>query len=102
MFLNCYSVVSLDRRFQLSDFLVRNGIKVALLSETFLKPHIKFYVPGFKIFRNDSISHGGGTAIIVADQLVCRQVSTPRSSCFKDPTAVRIVYDDGNYVFISV
>lgn len=71
IFLNCYSVVSLDRRLQLTDFLVQNGVKVALLNETFLKPHIKFFIPGFKVFRNDSESHGGGTAIIVANGLIC-------------------------------
>jgi hypothetical protein len=39
---------------------------VALLSETHLKPHMRFYIPNYHIYRNDRINENkGGTAVAV-------------------------------------
>lgn len=101
MSLNCYSVTSVDRQRQLSYFIKRNQIKIVLLQETFLKPHIRFRVLGFKVFRNDSSSHGGGTAILVSSDIKCIQINVPTTGTLKDPTAVRIFCENCNYTFIS-
>lgn len=59
-------------------------------------------MPGFKVFRNDSEAHGGGTALLVSESLICQQISVPRTACLQNPTAVNIICEDANYVFISV
>jgi exonuclease III len=39
---------------------------VALFSETHLKPHMRFYIPNYHIYRNDrQDGHKGGTAVAV-------------------------------------
>lgn len=34
-------------------------------NETFLKPHHEFKLNGYKIYRNDRDTHGGGVAIAI-------------------------------------
>ena len=53
------------------------------------------------VYRNDAVSHGGGTAILVANDLFSTQMNCPRSECFHNPVAVKIFCEEANYVFVS-
>lgn len=60
---NATSVV--NKKEELEDFLLSNNIDVALISETWLKPDLKFKLKKFHCYRSDRITHGGGVAIII-------------------------------------
>jgi hypothetical protein len=41
-------------------------IDVALFSERYLKPHVRFHIPNYDIYRTDrEDGHKGGTAVVV-------------------------------------
>jgi hypothetical protein len=54
------------QRYELSKQLQEQRIDVALLSETHLKSHKRFYVPNYQVYRTDRIPGiKGGTAVAV-------------------------------------
>jgi exonuclease III len=54
------------QRYELSKQLQEQRIDVALLSETHLKPHKRFYVPNYQAYRtNRFLSKKGRTAVAV-------------------------------------
>lgn len=55
---------------QLDVLISDNNIDIVFLCETFLKPHHKFRLNGYKIYRNDRDTHGGGVAIAINYGLV--------------------------------
>lgn len=55
---------------QLDVLISDNNIDIVFLCETFLKPHHKFRLNGYKIYRNDRDTHGGGVAIAIKHGLV--------------------------------
>lgn len=63
--LNVDSLVSFNRRVELSKFLTLNRIDIGLLQETKLDSTIKFKIDGYNIIRNDFIKGQHGTAIVV-------------------------------------
>lgn len=65
MYWNCQGITTLAQQVELQRFIKLNSIDVILLNETFLKPNHKLSIPGFKVYRNDRISHGGGVAIVI-------------------------------------
>ena len=60
-----YNVLELSRYNQLHKFANELSTDMLLLIETFLKSNHKFSLPGFKVFRNDRFTHGGGVAIAI-------------------------------------
>lgn len=51
---------------ELKTFLIQHNIDIALISETFLKPHIFLNIHNYTVHRNDNIeSRGLGTAVII-------------------------------------
>lgn len=50
---------------QLNILIANKNIDIVLLCETFLRPHHKFKLNGYKIYRHDRDTHGGGVAIAV-------------------------------------
>lgn len=49
---------------------------VVLLSETKLKPHTRFSIPNYKIFRCDRLENGGGgTMVIIRNNIRAKQLS---------------------------
>lgn len=63
---------------EFSNFLSSHKIDLALLSESWLNPSIKFHVPGFKIYRNDRVSNSsrphGGVAICIRENILHSKV----------------------------
>lgn len=60
----------------LENFITLHKIDIVLLNETFLKNHHKFYLNGYKIYRNDRQNrHGGGVAIAVKFGILHRLVN---------------------------
>lgn len=43
----------LSNQLELQKFLYENAIHIALISETWLRPHIKFNIRNYSVVRND-------------------------------------------------
>lgn len=50
---------------QLNHLILNKQIDIVLVCETFLNSHHKFKLSGYKIYRNDRSTHGGGVAIAI-------------------------------------
>ena len=54
------------KRKELQNYQLENQIDILALNETFLKPKIKFHLPGYDIYKNDRlVGTKGGLAILV-------------------------------------
>ena len=62
------------KRKELQNYLLENQIDILALNETFLKPKIKFHLPGYDIYKNDRLlGTKGGIAILVKKGIVVNQ-----------------------------
>lgn len=66
---NCQGITTYSAIAQLELFVREKNIDVILLNETFLKPTHKFKINGFKIYRKDRLSHGGGVLIGIKNNI---------------------------------
>lgn len=62
---NCIST----KKIELTHFLTTHRIDVALIQETHLKPSNKLYIPNYKCYRRDRNTRGGGTAILIKQNI---------------------------------
>lgn len=62
---NARGIANFTTAEQLNLLISKNNVDIILLCETFLKPHHKFKLNGYKIYRNDRDTHGGGVAIAI-------------------------------------
>ena len=84
------------------QFLQDNRIDIALLSETFLKPHISFKIPNYKILRNDRTEgRKGGTAVIIKSCLPFQILDLPPLETI-EATAIKLLTTNDPIVIISV
>lgn len=55
---------------QIEQLLSQEDIDILCLAETFLKSHHKFYLNGYRVYRNDRENgHGGGVAIVIKNSI---------------------------------
>lgn len=66
---NCQGITKLSESVQLHLFIREQAVDILFLNETLLKPEHKFTLPGYKIYRNDRITKGGGVAIAVRSSI---------------------------------
>lgn len=67
---NAQGITTVSAASQLEQVLHEKNIDILLLNETFLKPHHKLQLGGYKIHREDRLTHGGGVLIAVKNNLV--------------------------------
>ena len=59
---------------ELQNYLLENQIDILALNEKFLKPKIKFHLPGYDIYKNDRlVGTKGGVAIRVKKSIIVNQ-----------------------------
>jgi hypothetical protein len=69
------------QRYELSKQLQEQRIDVALLSETHLNPHERFYIPYYQVYRTDRYPGlKGGTAVAVKKGIPHSHVVLPSLS----------------------
>ena len=75
VFWNCQGLR--PKRKELQNYLLENQIDILALNETFLKPKIKFHLPGYDIYKNDRFMVGtkGGVTILVKKGISSRDIS---------------------------
>ena len=72
VFWNCQGLR--PKRKELQNYLLENQIDILALNETFLKPKIKFHLPGYDIYKNDRlVGTKGGVAILVRKGIIVKQ-----------------------------
>lgn len=73
--LNANSIKTFNRKILLELFIRNHRAAIYLISETNLKPNDNFNFSGFNIIRQDRVSsNGGGTAIILDNKIIFRNV----------------------------
>jgi hypothetical protein len=66
------------KRYELSKQLQELHIDVALLSDTHLKPHERFFIPNYHFYRTDSLpGRKGGTAVAVRKGITHNHADLP-------------------------
>lgn len=73
---NAQSIANYTKIFELNLLQKNEEIDVVCLQETFLNEDQKLFLIGYKIFRQDRNARGGGVAIAVKSDIVCKQVRT--------------------------
>ena len=72
VFWNCQGLI--PKRKELQNYLLENQIDILVLNETFLKPKIKFHLPGYDIYKNDIlVGTKGGIASLVKKGIIVHQ-----------------------------
>lgn len=88
---NSQSIRSNQHNFSL--FLNDNHIHVALLCETWLRPHMRFQINGYNIVRLDSGNSHNGVAILIHKSLDYRKIDTFYDDSLQN-IAVRLRYSN--------
>lgn len=65
---------------ELEQVLKQKQIDLVLINETFLKPHHRFKLANFKVYRNDRTSHGGGVLIAIKNSIPHELIPNYRTS----------------------
>ena len=72
VFWNCQGLR--PKREELQSYLLENQINILALNKTFLKPKIKFHLPGYDIYKTDRlVGTKGGIAILVKKGIIVNQ-----------------------------
>lgn len=89
VFWNCRSVC--NKIYEFFDFMYRNDIDICLLTETWLKPNVKFSHPNYKIVRRDRDGIGGGVAVVIKKSIKFQEVPSISTEVVKN-TGVEIEF----------
>lgn len=96
----CWNARSVfNKRVELIDFIIKNNIDFAAISETHLTNKVKFNIKGYHIYRFDRNRYGGGVALIIKDKINHYQIIIP-SLVSAEAIAVKITGVD-SFVFVS-
>lgn len=96
---------------QLNFLILNRKVDIVLICETFLKPHHKFKLNGYKIYRNDRATHGGGVAIAIKYGLqhslshYCPTVSIENISisvCLKILSSLQLTVGNTPGIFVPI
>ena len=62
------------KRKELQNYLLENQIDILALNETFLKPKIKFHLPGYDIYKNNGlVGTKSGVTILMKKGIIVNQ-----------------------------
>ena len=90
-----------NKKHEFREFLCREMVDVALLSETHLKPNLRANIPNYNCYRNDRMDgRGGGTAIYIKRTLDHYPINNP--NCLGlESTIININTAMGNLSIVS-
>lgn len=103
--INVNSIVSLQKRASLLQFLQTHRPDIVLLGETKLTAKNKLEFEHYNIIRNDRVNSegGGGTAILLKKEFSFKEIRHGEISLFKcfEVTTIRLSLPDENQLLIS-
>ncbi|CAH2095325.1 unnamed protein product [Euphydryas editha] len=79
---------------------INNSIDIAIISETWLRPHHKFNIKGYDIIRNDSGNAHNGVAIIILKSLCYTLINTAFDDSIQNVAISVQIYDE-NITIVS-
>lgn len=85
---------------QLEQVLHDKKIDVLLLNETFLKPHHKLQLGGYKIYREDRLTHGGGVLIAIKSNIVHKLLPKINTTCIEN-ISIQVTIDRRPVIFTA-
>ena len=71
------------KRKELQNYLLENQFDILALNEAFLKPKIKFHLPGYDMYKNDRLVGKGGVAILVKKGIIPFRYQSPKGPAVK-------------------
>ncbi len=90
------------KRQEFNEYLIENGIDIALIQETCLKPQTLYKVPNYKIYRQDRVNRiGGGTAILIKKNIPHELITPPNTDPRIEVTAIRVIHQEGDIEIVS-
>lgn len=101
MFWNAQGINSFSKKIQLEQIIKAKYIDVLFLCETFLKEEQRFSLSGYKIYRCDRPTHGGGVAIAVRNYLKTKQLPN-YPTCGIENVSVELSLHNRTIVLTSV
>lgn len=103
--INANSIIKQQRRYDLKKFVEDNSLDITLISETKLSQRHKLIIDGHKIIRTDrpGPNRGGGTAIVIKQQIEHTILTTPNSSSNKiiEYTLIKIKLNNNKSLIIG-
>ena len=88
--LACWNADSVrGKKQELDHFLGQNGIDICLLTETHFRSGVVFQMANYVCHRNDRLTEGGGTAILVRRGIARHAVPVPGLTHLK-ATAIQV------------
>lgn len=66
----------LHNRYEFTNFLYKEHIHIAIICETWLKPHLRLKIPGFNIERNDCGNKHNGVCILIHNSIAYNKINT--------------------------
>lgn len=97
---NAQAISNYDKLFELNLLLKGCDIDILCLQETFLNGDQKVFLNGYKTFRRDRGSHGGGVAIAVKKDIKCKQIDSFRTSHIEN-VAILLEADSRQILMVS-
>jgi Reverse transcriptase (RNA-dependent DNA polymerase)/Endonuclease-reverse transcriptase len=86
---------------ELESAIGEYNIDIVLISETFLKPHVRINLPNFSCYREDrEIKHGGGVAILIKSSIKHSRVITPILTNL-ELTAIELIINNTRHIIAS-
>ena len=86
---------------EFAEYLIRQCVDVALVSETFLKENKRFKIQHYSTYRKDRVTAAGGTAIFVKRGILHHEILLPAFSSI-EANAVILNTKQGQIRIISV
>ena len=91
------------KRKELQNYLLENQIDILALNETFLKPKIKFYLPGYDMCKNDRLVGTKGGVAILSSIIVNQEWKNDHFNVITDneALAIEIELQNGDKVILA-
>lgn len=97
---NAQSISNNIKRFELGLLLSKKEVDIVCIQETFLNEKTKLFLHGYKTFRCDRSSHGGGVAIAVKNNIICKQIKSFTTDGIEN-IAILIYFDSKQILIVS-
>lgn len=87
LFWNAHSIAPKHKQTEFFNVLLEENVQIAVVTETWLKNEINFYISEYKIYRQDRndphCKNGGGVAILIKNSIQHFPLPSLKTKCFE-------------------
>lgn len=99
---NAQGITNFASATQLHQLIMKENVDIVMISETLLKEHHKFHLPGYKIHRKDRTEdRGGGVALAVKSTIKHKTHPETVCECIEN-ISVSVDIGDSSTIFTSI